>query len=36
MWVLETERLALRQFTSADVDNLLQIFGLAYMARILR
>ena len=27
MWVLETERLTLRQFTSADVDNLLQIFG---------
>ena len=27
MWILETERLALRQFTSGDVDNLLQIFG---------
>jgi len=27
MWILETERLALRQFTSGDVDNLMQIFG---------
>lgn len=27
MWILETERLALRQFTSADVDTLMQIFA---------
>ena len=27
MWVLETERLALRQFRIDDVDNLLQIFA---------
>ena len=27
MWILETARLALRQFTSDDVDNLMQIFG---------
>ena len=27
MWILETERLALRQFTSDDVDNLMQIFA---------
>jgi RimJ/RimL family protein N-acetyltransferase len=27
MWILETERLALRQFTHADVDDLMQIFG---------
>ena len=27
MWILETERLALRQFTSDDVDHLMQIFA---------
>jgi RimJ/RimL family protein N-acetyltransferase len=27
MWILETERLALRQFTGDDVDHLMQIFA---------